>query len=59
MERLQDLRDELTALVRKERDGELIIAVRGADAPICAHCYRARLEDDIRLSGMIERLKKS
>ena len=59
MERLQDLRDELTALVGEEKAGELITAARGADVPIYEYCYRAGLEDGIRLSGMIERLKKS
>ena len=59
MERLQDLRDKLTALVGEESAGKLITAARGVDAPIYEHCYRAGLEDGIRLSGMIERLKKS
>ena len=59
MERLQDLRDELAALVGEEKAGELITAARGADVPIYEYCYRAGLKDGIRLSGMIERLKKS
>lgn len=59
MKRLQDLRAELTALVGEGKAGELITAVRGADVPIYEYCYRAGLEDGIRLSGMIERLKKS
>lgn len=59
MKRLQDLRDKLTALVGEERAGEFITAARGADVPINEYCYRAGLEDGIRLSGMIERLKKS
>ena len=59
MEHLQDLRGELAALVGEEKAGELITAARGADVPIYEYCYRAGLEDGIRLSGMIERLKKS
>ena len=59
MEQLKDLRDELAALVGEEKAGELITAARGADVPIYEYCYRAGLEDGIRLSGMIERLKKS
>ena len=59
MERLQDLRDELTALVGEEGAGKLITDARGADVPINEYCYRAGLEDGIRLNGMIERLKKS
>ena len=59
MEQLKDLREELAALVGDEKAGELITAARGADVPIYEYCYRAGLEDGIRLSGMIERLKKS
>ena len=59
MEQLKDLRNELAALVGEEKAGELITAARGADVPIYEYCYRAGLEDGIRLSGMIERLKKS
>lgn len=59
MERLKDLRTELAALIGDEKAGELITAARGADVPIYEYCYRAGLEDGIRLSGMIERLKKS
>ena len=59
MEQLKDLREEFTALVGEEKAGELITAARGADVPIYEYCYRAGLEDGIRLSGMIERLKKS
>lgn len=59
IERLHDLHDELAAFVGDEKAGELITAARGADVPIYEHCYRAGLEDGIRLSGMIERLKKS
>ena len=59
MEQLKKLRAELTALVGEESAGELITAARGADVPIYEYCYRAGLEDGIRLSGMIERLKKS
>lgn len=59
MERLKDLRTELAALIGDEKAGELITAARGADVPIYEHCYRAGLEDGIRLSGIIERLKKS
>ena len=59
MEQLKDLRDEIAALVGKEKAGELITAARGADVPIYEYCYRAGLEDGIRLSGIIERLKKS
>ena len=59
MEQLKDLRDEIAALVGEEKAGELITAARGADVPIYEYCYRAGLEDGIRLSGMIERLKKS
>ena len=58
MKRLQDLRAELTALVGEESAGELITAARGVDVPIYEYCYRAGMEDGIRLSGMIERLKK-
>ena len=59
MEQLKDLREELAALVGEEKVGELITAARGVDVPIYEYCYRAGLEDGIRLSGMIERLKKS
>lgn len=59
MKQLKDLRDELIALIGEERAGELITTARGADVPIYEYCYRAGLEDGIRLSGMIERLKKS
>ena len=59
MEQLKELRDELAVLVGEEKAGELITAARGADVPIYEYCYRAGLEDGIRLSGMIERLKKS
>ena len=59
MEQLKDLREELAALVGDEKASELITAARGADVPIYEYCYRAGLEDGIRLSGMIERLKKS
>ena len=59
MEHLKDLHNELAALVGEEKAGELITAARGADVPIYEYCYRAGLEDGIRLSGMIERLKKS
>ncbi len=59
MEQLKDLRNELAALVGEEKAGELITAARGADVSIYEYCYRAGLEDGIRLSGMIERLKKS
>lgn len=59
MEQLKDLREELAALVGEEKAGELITAARGVDVPIYEYCYRAGLEDGIRLSGMIERLKKS
>ena len=59
MEQLKDLRDELAVLVGEEKAGELITAARGADVPIYEYCYRAGMEDGIRLSGMIERLKKS
>ena len=59
IKRLQDLRAELTALVGEESAGELITTARGADVLIYEYCYRAGLEDGIRLSGMIERLKKS
>ena len=59
MEQLKDLRKELAALVGDEKAGELMTAARGADVPIYEYCYRAGLEDGIRLSGMIERLKKS
>ena len=58
-EQLKELRDELAALVGEDKAGELITAARGADVPIYEYCYRAGLEDGIRLSGMIERLKKS
>ena len=53
------MRVELTALVGEESAGELITAARGADVPIYEYCYRAGLEDGIRLSGLSERLKKS
>ena len=59
MEQLKELREELAALIGEEKAGELITAARGADVPIYEYCYRAGLEDGIRLSGMIERLKKS
>lgn len=59
MEQLKDLRKELAALVGDEKAGELMTAARGADVPIYKYCYRAGLEDGIRLSGIIERLKKS
>ena len=59
MERLKELRNKLATLVGEEKAGELITAARGADVPIYEYCYRAGLEDGIRLSGMIERLKKS
>ena len=59
MEQLKNLREELAALVGEEKAGELITAARGADVPIYEYCYRAGLEDGIRLSGVIERLKKS
>ena len=59
MEQLKDLRDEIAAFVGEEKAGELITAARGADVPIYEYCYRVGLEDGIRLSGMIERLKKS
>ena len=59
MERLQDVRDELIALVGEESAGELITAARGVDVPIYEYRYRTGLEDGIRLSGVIERLKKS
>lgn len=59
MEHLQDLRDESPALVGEESAGELISAARGAGVPIYEYCYRAGLKDGIRLSGIIERLKKS
>ena len=59
MEQLKDLRIELAALIGDEKANELITAARGADVPIYEHCYHAGLEDGIRLSGMIERLKKS
>ena len=59
MERLKDLRTELAALIGDEKAGEFITAARGADVPIYEYCYRAGLEDGIRLSGMIERLKKA
>ena len=59
MEQLKDLRKELAALVGDEKAGELMTAARGADVPIYEYCYHAGLEDGIRLSGMIERLKKS
>lgn len=59
MKQLKDLRDEIAALVGEEKAGELITAARGADVPIYEYCYRAGIEDGIRLSGMIERLKKS
>ena len=53
------MRGELTALVGEESAGELITAARGADVPIYEYCYRAGLEDGIRLSGLSEWLKKS
>ena len=59
MEQLKDLRDEIAAFVGEEKAGELITAARGAGVPIYEYCYRVGLEDGIRLSGMIERLKKS
>ena len=59
MEQLRNLREELAALVGEEKAGELVTAARDADVPIYEYCYRAGLEDGIRLSGMIERLKKS
>ena len=59
MEQLKDLREELASLVGEEKAGELITAARGVDVPIYEYCYRAGLEDGIRPSGMIERLKKS
>ena len=59
IEQLKDLRNELAALVGEEKAGELITATRGADVPIYEYCYRAGLEDGIRLSGIIERLKKA
>ena len=59
MERLQNLRAEPTALVGEEKAGELITATRGVDVPIYEYCYRAGLEDGIRLSGMLEKLTKS
>ena len=59
MEQLKELREELAALIGEEKAGKLITAARGADVPIYEYCYRAGLEDGIRLSGMIERLKKS
>ena len=40
MERLQDLRDELTALVGEESAGELITAARGVNVPIYEYCYK-------------------
>ena len=55
----KDLRDELAVLVGEEKAGELITAARGADVLIDEYRYRAGLEDGIRLSGMIERLKKA
>ncbi len=59
MEQLKDLRAEIAALVGEEKAGELITVARGADVSIYEYCYRAGLEDGIRLSGMIGRLKKS
>lgn len=59
MEQLKDLRDELIAFIGEERAVELITTARSADVPIYEYCYRAGLEDGIRLSGMIERLKES
>ena len=59
IEQLKVLRDELAAFVGEEKADKLITAARGADVPIYEYCYRAGLEDGIRLSGMIERLKKS
>ena len=58
MERLKELRDELAAFVGEDKAGELITAARGTDVPIYEYCYRVGLEDGIRLSGMVERLKK-
>ena len=58
-EQLKELRNELAALVGEDKAGELITAARGADVPIYEYCYRVGLEDGIRLSGMVERLKKS
>ena len=49
----------LLRLLARKKAGELITAARGADVPIYEYCYRAGLEDGIRLTGMIERLKKS
>ena len=54
----EDLRNELIALIGEERAGESITASHGADVPVYEHCYRTGLKDGIRLSGMIERLKK-
>ena len=59
MEQLKELCDEIGKLVGDEKAGERITAARGADVPIYEYCYRVGLEDGIRLSGMIERLKKS
>ncbi len=59
MKQLKDLRNELIALIGEEKASELITAARGADVPIYEYCYRAGLEDGIRLSRIIERLKKS
>ncbi len=58
MERLQCLLDELATLVSKEKTGELIIAACGVEVPIYEYCYRSGLEDGIRLSNMLKRLKK-
>lgn len=57
-EHLQSLLDELAMLVNEEKTGEFIIAACGVDVPIYDYCYRSGLEDDIRLSSMLERLKK-
>ena len=59
LEQFKDLRDELAELVGEEKAGELIITARSVDVPIYEYCYRAGLKDGIRLSGMIERSKKS
>lgn len=50
--------DELATLVSKEKAGELIIAACGGEVPIYEYCNRSGLEDGIRLSNMLERLKK-
>ena len=59
MAQLRDLREELAALVGNEKVGELLTAAHGTDVLTYEYCYCAGLEDGIRLSGMIERLKKS